>query len=888
MNASADQLDSETHARIFEEKIAPQSLLQKTSYEHPKAIILGGQPGSGKGGLARAADNELANTAVTIDPDALREYHPNLKEFQSTNPYTWSGRTHADASQWADELRNAAVAGKKNIIFDTTLSNGQWTSELIKDLQAKGYDVEVRAVAAHKLESEHGVDSRFSRALDQSGSGRYVPAGARDAIYDKVPASLDTIRAQTDAPIRLFTREGKELYDSRTDARLPGQVMNEAREARLSDPQITRDLNQRWKEQAQWHEKLPDTLAHNPKVAPGTAQRLLTERSALNVVEGVERNAAQAASLDYAVRIHPNVVKGVGIVGGAAMAYDAYQTAQQYQALSAKGNQFGADALLHQYEGRTAGGLIGGFAAGAAYGAVAGSESGPGALVTGAVGGVVGAFAGDKIATAYNEHQVNHQTGTNGVTYAYDKGQWTQTEHHLGLSSYDLPTIKSTTIHAPADQISTLDYQRTTAVTALALANPVTQDTKNITLDGTEWHASRGGWTKEVQQTTPGLPQADDFGRPITISEPADAKTAKQLDQLAANRQYNNAHYAESVSQAYVIDYYGKGWNKNGPLPEVVTQELKRPSETQITDPATGHTWTADGKGHFSREETTVGFDMPVTMTVKADGAELARVGKLQQEAMQSNAAYGSQLIADKYAQLQQTSMHQQAPVQPAPAATPDHAAVNPAASHTPPHVAEAPSAFFHEMSAKIDRFDKAMQAGDRTAVMKEVAHVYETPEWQASYGRARETAAKEQQQREHERAQNPRDPRDAGHPDHAMNQSIRKQVETLHERAGTYIGNQELDRLTASVANDARKQGMTRVDQVQFGGDKNQVIATQGGPHDMLSKHSVTNVQQAMQTPPEHAYQQMGQETQRQAQVQQNVQQQIAQSQQQGQSLGR
>ncbi len=577
-----------------------------------------------------------------------------------------------------------------------------------------------------------------------------------------------------------------------------------------------------------------------------------------------------------------------GVAGAGLMVYDAYQTAQQYQTLSAKGNQFGADALLHQYEGRTAGGLIGGFAAGAAYGAVAGSESGPGALVTGAVGGVVGAFAGDKIATAYNEHQVNHQTGTNGVTYAYDKGQWTQTEHHLGLSSYDLPTIKSATIHAPADQISTLDYQRTTAVTSLALANPVTQDTKNITLDGTEWHASRGGWTKEVQQTTPGLPQADDFGRPITISEPADAKTAKQLDQLAANRQYNNAHYAESVSQAYVMDYYGKGWNKNGPLPEVVTQELKRPSETQIADPATGHTWTADGKGHFSREETTVGFDMPVTMTVKADGAELARVGKLQQEAMQSNAAYGSQLIADKYAQLQQTSIHQQAPVQPAPAATPDNAAVNPAASHTPPHVAEAPSAFFHEMSAKIDRFEKAMQAGDRTAVMKEVAHVYETPEWQASYGRARETAAKDQQQREHERAQNPRDPRDAGHPDHAMNQSIRKQVETLHERAGIFIGNQELDRLTASMANDARRQGMTRVDQVQFGDDKNQVIATQGGLHDMLSKHSVTNVQQAMQTPPEHAYQQMGQETQRQAQVQQNVQQQIAQSQQQGQSLGR
>lgn len=891
MNTPRDHLDPEAHARLFTSEVVPGSGLNDAlSHERPKAIILGGQPGSGKGGLAQAAKNELANDVVVIDPDELRNYHPSVKEFQSTNPYTWSGRTHADASQWADELRDAAVAGKKNIVFDTTLSNGPWTSELIKDLQAKGYDVEVRAVVAHKLESEHGVDSRFSGSLDQRGHGRYVPAGARDAIYDKVPASLDTIRAQTDAPIRLFTREGKEIYDSRIDARAPGQVLTEAREARLSDPRITRDLHQGWKEQSQWHENLPETIAHNPKVAPNTAQRLLAERSALNVVEGVERNAAQAASLDYAMRIHPNVVKGVGIVGGVAMVYDAYQTAEQYQALSARGNQFGADALLHHYEGRTAGGLIGGFAAGAVYGVAAGSESGPGALVTGAVGGVVGAFAGDKIATAYNTYQVNHQTGTDGKTYTYDNGNWTQTTgHHFDMIGGLVPTIESTKAPAPANQLPTLDYERTTAVTKLALANPATQDTKKITLDGTEWHASREGWT-----------QAHRFGGRFTVIEPADAKTGKQLDQIAANRQYNNAHYSEAVAQAYVMDYYGKGWNKNGPLPDAVTHELKRPSEQQIKDPASGLTWTADGKGNFSREETTVGYDTPVTETVKATGDELVRVSKLQQAAMQSNAAYGGQLIAEKYTQLQPPPARQQAPVQHAPVTPPHHAEINPAPTHAQnaavisqtsrevEATTAAPSAFIRDMSAKIDRFDQAMQAGDRTAVMKEVGHVYQTPEWQADYGRAREVAAKEDQQREQQHAQNPRDPRDAGHPDYAMNQSIRNQMETLHERAGTFISNKELDHLTASVANDARKQGMTRVDHLQFSGDQTTVLATQqNSQQDMFSKHSATNIQQAMQTPPEHAYQQMTQETQRQAQVQQTTQQQIAQSQQQGPSLG-
>lgn len=164
--------------------------------------------------------------AVTVDPDDLRRFHSNIDQFRQQTPYNWSGRTHPDASQWADELREATVSSKKNLIFDTTLSNGQWSSDLIKDLQSKGYEVEVRAIAAHRLESELGVDRRFTDKLDAEGFGRHVPEGARDAIYDKLPASLDTVHAQTDAPIRIFNREGVELYDSRTSTQLPGARWN--------------------------------------------------------------------------------------------------------------------------------------------------------------------------------------------------------------------------------------------------------------------------------------------------------------------------------------------------------------------------------------------------------------------------------------------------------------------------------------------------------------------------------------------------------------------------------------------------------------------------------------------------------------------------------------
>ncbi|RMH89103.1 hypothetical protein EBB59_10950 [Lysobacter pythonis] len=79
MNTSPDRLDPQTHARIFTENIAPKSgLFEASSQVKPKAIILGGQPGAGKGGLVKAAKTELAFDVVPIDPEVLREYHPDI------------------------------------------------------------------------------------------------------------------------------------------------------------------------------------------------------------------------------------------------------------------------------------------------------------------------------------------------------------------------------------------------------------------------------------------------------------------------------------------------------------------------------------------------------------------------------------------------------------------------------------------------------------------------------------------------------------------------------------------------------------------------------------------------------------------------------------------
>jgi len=59
----------------------------------PRAIVLAGQPGAGKGGLVTAVEIELSDDVVKVDPDELRGAHPDARLLRQQHPYTWAGHT---------------------------------------------------------------------------------------------------------------------------------------------------------------------------------------------------------------------------------------------------------------------------------------------------------------------------------------------------------------------------------------------------------------------------------------------------------------------------------------------------------------------------------------------------------------------------------------------------------------------------------------------------------------------------------------------------------------------------------------------------------------------------------------------------------------------------
>ncbi|WP_425523254.1 zeta toxin family protein [Stenotrophomonas maltophilia] len=610
MDTPHPRLSPEEHAARLRDVILPESRLdQVTSQPMPRAIVLAGQPGAGKGGLVTAVEIELSDDVVKVDPDELRGAHPDARLLRQQHPYTWAGHTHEDASQWAKELRSTAVEGRRNLILDTTLGNGDSAVSLIKDLQANGYDVEIRGVVAHRLESELGVDARFSNSLDSRGFGRYVPEDVRKHVYDALPGNLDKVQAETGIQIRLYGREGAQVYDSHSDTRLPGAALEAEREARLKDPRITQSLRDGWRAQGRWHAELGDTLPHNTKVSPPTATAVFDERATLKVVEGITPNIQEARGIDHTIRVRPNMVRGAVIGGAAATVVEAASEGTKIADLYARNNQTGAEATLLDFGARSVGGWTGA-AVGAKVGTLLGIESGPGAIVTGIIGGGLGAWGGSEIVDWIEKYQINNQADSTGRVWTFDPAHpeygWTNSEREI-ISTVgtlaDRPIYGATTLlTADAELTQQLNYQASSRAVGLRLSEPDqpinpfsiagdASDTPSALPRSWERNPETGEWRREV------VHQVLEHGIKNTTVEVADAAKAAQLDEAAQGiMAFNAARSPAAFAKQYEQTYTEQGWSQYGAIPDEVIWAREHLDHVIASD---GRTYQHQGDGEW-------------------------------------------------------------------------------------------------------------------------------------------------------------------------------------------------------------------------------------------------------------------------------------------------
>jgi hypothetical protein len=611
---------------------------------------------------------------------------------------------------------------------------------------------------------------------------------------------------------------------------------------------------------------------HPPRGPPGPAME-----EAVHVrASGLPESAGMVGKIEPGM-----AAKGLGALGAAAVVVDAVHTGRDATHLFQAGNPVGGQSAIIHFTGRNLGMLAGAEVVGGGA-ALAGVESGPGLVVFGLIGGVAGAVGGDKIATAIDNHRINNQSDKDGNSWHHDPSHpaqgWTRTVTEIDPKGFPnlemgMPAYKSHTVTASPALTNTLNYKASNTAVDLALAHPNTPKDpySQPPGKGDAYSIRDAEWTRDPQNQTWSRHVTDqvlEHGITIAHNETAGPVRAAQLNHAADQTIAGNlAQSPRGMAHQYQSAYEQYGWQKEGPMPASVSGALKTPAN--ILQASDGHTYNRGGDGQWNTPGMIYG----------------------------TNAAEGNvrnELNATLRAEQAQTHS---SPLQPhaTPPTPASHAATSSptktALEGVSPTQSHPPSPAFRHLSEKLNRISTAMENGDRAGLRKEAEPYVNSAEGRAFFAQAKATA--DSKEKALAGPSQPRDPREAGHPDHALNQSIREQLVTMHAKAGIYPSDDKIGPLTAAVALHARENRMTQVDQVQFNADKSGIIATQGSGNDGRSTHSITAVQQALQTPPEHAYQQMAQVTQQQAQTdqtrqQQAVQQQAMQPQQQGPSMGR
>ena len=173
----------EEHRRIFEE-LKKQNFSGRKGSKNPRAIILYGQPGSGRSSqIPRIMQEFSSDGAVLIDESQTQDY--------------------------TKALFDEAIQGKFNIVIKDTLPN----SEMLKSLRENGYLTSVYVISAHERESILSLYEKYEAQIESRVIGYKPKISEHDEIYRVLPSMLHKIEEEKLADeLSIIDRDGRINY----------------------------------------------------------------------------------------------------------------------------------------------------------------------------------------------------------------------------------------------------------------------------------------------------------------------------------------------------------------------------------------------------------------------------------------------------------------------------------------------------------------------------------------------------------------------------------------------------------------------------------------------------------------------------------------------------
>ncbi len=208
------KLSLEEHERIFKDLVSELESSTK-SVDQPEIVILGGQPGCGKGGLIQLSSGDFKNgNAVVINGDEYRKEHPQSNEILKKHEADYAKLTDPDVREWTSKLFAHAINTRRNIIFEGTMRTDA-ICNTIKRLMNDGYKVTVRVMATNEKESLLGIYERYEAQKAQFGYGRITPQQSHNDAYKGMLSTVEKIENEKlFHTLQVYNRKKDLLYEN--------------------------------------------------------------------------------------------------------------------------------------------------------------------------------------------------------------------------------------------------------------------------------------------------------------------------------------------------------------------------------------------------------------------------------------------------------------------------------------------------------------------------------------------------------------------------------------------------------------------------------------------------------------------------------------------------
>lgn len=267
--------------------------------DHPTMVLVGGQPGAGKSAAAAMVRGELAGQGgyMHVDADRMRE---QIRVPSNVKPT--SDQTQVDAGRLVRELRGHATEGRRNIVEEGTYRDPQGVARFVETNKAKGYNVELLAVATSREESLLGIYQRYE-LQHQAGADnpRFVP----EKYHDEALAGFDNTVARVSFDrIRVTNRSGELLFDSLNNQGNALEALAEGR--KLTDSKLA-EIGKAWQAvgAAARNRAAPADYLESVAQNAQRIQGMQSERIHAHAMKALDKNAKVLAS-DRRYQQHTN------------------------------------------------------------------------------------------------------------------------------------------------------------------------------------------------------------------------------------------------------------------------------------------------------------------------------------------------------------------------------------------------------------------------------------------------------------------------------------------------------------------------------------------------------------------------------------------------------